>query len=57
MLGFIAAVTFNTKLKFVVELMRYFDKTPEHYEKENLPELLGKATTTLDNWLDQKSKS
>lgn len=57
MLGFIAAVTFNSKLKFVVDLMRYFDKTPEQYDEENLPTILGIATTTLDNWLEQQSKS
>ena len=57
MLGFIAAFTFNSKLKFVVDLMRYFDKTPEQYDKENLPAILGTATTTLDSWLEQQRKS
>jgi hypothetical protein len=57
MLGFIAAVTFNSKLKFVADLMRYFDKTPEQYDGENLPTILGTATTTLDNWLEQQNKS
>jgi len=57
MLGFIAVITFNSKLKFVVDLMGYFDKTPERYDTENLPAILGTANTTLDNWLDLKNNS
>jgi len=50
-LGFIAALSFNSKLKFVVDLMRYFDSTPEKYDPGNLPDILGSADTTLDDWL------
>ena len=57
MLGFIAAVTFNSRLKFVVDLMRYFEKKPEHFDEKNLPAILGTATTTLDDWLEQQNKS
>jgi len=56
MLGFIATVSFNAKLKFLVDLMRYFESTPEKYDPGNLPDILGSADTTLDNWLrDQNS--
>jgi uncharacterized protein YbjT (DUF2867 family) len=55
MLKFIATFTFNSKLKYVIDLMRYFEKTPEKYDPKNLPDILGSANTTLDNWLDQKS--
>jgi len=56
MMGFIATVTFNSKLKFVVDLMRYFDSTPEKYDPQKSPGLLGSADTTLDDWLkDQNS--
>lgn len=51
MLGFIATISFNTKLKFLVDLMRYFESTPEQYEPNNLPDILGPADTTLEEWL------
>ena len=53
MLGFIARVSFNSKLKFLVDLMGYFDSTPEHYDPNHAPHILGKAETTLQDWLDQ----
>lgn len=56
MLGFIAIISFNSKLKFLVDLMRYFDSTPEKYDPKNLPSILGSADTTLDEWFkDQNS--
>ena len=56
-LDFIALVSFNKKLKYVVDLMRYFDKIPEQYNNENLPVVLGQAETTLDDWLAKQHKS
>jgi len=50
MLGSIATISFNSKLKFLVDLMRYFDSTPENYDPKNLPNILGSADTTLDEW-------
>ena len=52
MLAFIATVSFNSKLKFLVDLMRYFDSTPEKYDPKNLPDILGSADTTLDEWFN-----
>ena len=54
MLGIIATITFNPKLKYLVDLMRYFEKTPERYDPGNFPEILGKTETSLDDWLAQK---
>lgn len=54
MLGLIAAISFNAKLKYLVDLMRYFEKTSEKYDPEDLPYTLGTADTTLDDWLTQK---
>jgi uncharacterized protein YbjT (DUF2867 family) len=56
-LRFIAGVTFNKKLGYVVDLMRYFDKTPEQYDVEKIPLILGKAETKVDDWLDMQRKS
>ena len=56
MLKIIALITFNAKLKYVVDLMRYFEKIPERYDPKELPEILGPATTTLDSWLDQRKR-
>jgi uncharacterized protein YbjT (DUF2867 family) len=52
-LGFIASITFNSKLKYLVELMRYFDTTPERYDAQNFPEVLGQAKTSLNEWLSE----
>jgi len=53
MLGFIASITFNSKLKYLVDLMQYFDTTPERFDSENLPEVLGLAKTSLNEWLSK----
>jgi hypothetical protein len=52
-LGFIASITFNSKLKYLVDLMRYFDTTPERYDAQNFPEVLGQAKTSLNEWLSE----
>ncbi len=49
MLGFIAIISFNSKLKFLVDLMRYFDSTPEKYDPKNLPSILG---SLIQHWMN-----
>ncbi len=53
MLGFIASITFNSKLKYLVDLMRYFETTPEKYDTQNFPVILGLAETSLSEWLSE----
>ncbi len=53
MLRFIARITFNSKLNYLVDLMQYFDTTPEKYNSQNFPESLGLAKTSLNEWLSK----
>lgn len=46
-----AAVTRNPKLRFASELMAYFDGVQELGDRTGADRLLGKPTTTMDEWL------
>lgn len=54
MLKFIAFVTGNTMLKFATKLFAYFEKTEELGDPTEANELLGKPTTTFEEWLDKQ---
>ena len=47
----LATVTRNPKLRFASELMAYFDGVQELGDRTEADRLLGKPTTTLDEWL------
>lgn len=47
----IAAVSFNQTLKFVVDLMAYFDKSAEVPAEGTVLDVLGTPSTTLEEWL------
>lgn len=57
MLKVIAFITFNDILKYVVDLMTYFEKTPEHPKEGTLMDLLGTPTTTFEEWLTMEKSS
>ena len=54
-LSLIATITFNRDLKYVLSQMKYFDKTPEAFTRDDIPGYLPKPSTTLKEWL-AKSK-
>ena len=35
--------------------MTYFEKTPESFKREDIPDYLEKPATTLEAWLEQSS--
>ena len=47
----------NDMLKFFTEIMAYFDKVGELGDATEANRILGRATTTLEVWMDQKKKS
>lgn len=50
----ISIITFNGTLKFIVDLMNYFDKVAEEPIEGTVNEILGKPTTTIDEWMKDK---
>jgi len=41
-------------LKFIVDLMNYFDKVAEEPIEGTVTEILGKPSTTIDDWMKDK---
>ena len=50
----ISIITFNDTLKFIVDLMNYFDKVAEEPIEGTVTEILGKPSTTIDDWMKDK---
>jgi len=48
---FISKITFNKTLRYVSDLMDYFEKVPEQPAEGTLIDVLGTPMTTLDQWL------
>jgi len=57
MLKIIAYITLNDMLKYVVDLMTYFEKTAEHPKEGTLLDILGTPSTTFEEWLAMEKKS
>ena len=51
---FLAFITFNKTLKYVGDLMHYFEKVPEDPADGTLTDILGRPETTLDQWLNNQ---
>lgn len=47
-------VSFNSELKFIAELMRFFEKTDEGGNPAEANKLLGTPTTTLEQWCENR---
>ncbi len=56
-LSWIAMLTFNSHLKFILSMMKYFEKTPELLTREDMPGYLEKPSTTLKEWIKDKQES
>jgi uncharacterized protein YbjT (DUF2867 family) len=52
----IARVSGNEKMKYAVDLMSYFEKTPEKGDPAEACQILGKPEITLDRWLKAKTE-
>jgi len=52
MMYFMAAISFNSKLKYVASLMRYFNKMGEMGDPSETNELLWKPEITLEKWME-----
>lgn len=50
LLALVGKVSFNAELRFIAELMRFFEKVGEGGDPAEANELLGAPTTTLDQW-------
>ena len=50
MIAFIGTVTFNRELKYLAELMRFFEREKEYGDSKETDELLGAARTTIEQW-------
>lgn len=53
----IAFITFNSPLKYVIDLLTYFDKVPEKPIEGTITDILGKPSKTADEWMKAKRKS
>jgi NADH dehydrogenase len=51
MLTLISNITFNKNLKYVVSMMKYFEKVPEAFSREDMPDYFEKPSTTLEDWI------
>ncbi len=51
-LSFMATITFNKTLRYIVDMMKYFSKIPEPFGREHMPDYLSLPRTTLDEWLE-----
>lgn len=49
-----ALLTFNKSLKYVADLMDYFEKVPENPAEGTITDILGRPSTTLETWLKSK---
>ena len=54
-LSLMGKVSFNAKLQFIVELMKYFEKTSDGGDPTEANTLLGAPTTTLEQWCKKMS--
>ncbi|MEJ2217724.1 MAG: NAD(P)H-binding protein [Gemmatimonadota bacterium] len=50
----LAAATRNKELRFACQLMAYFDRVGEPGDPTEASRVLGKPTTTLDEWLEER---
>ena len=57
LLSLIGRVSFNAELKFIAELMRFFEKVGEGGDPTEANALLGAPTTTLEQWCEQQSRA
>lgn len=57
MIKVIAFITFNSSLKFVADLLTYFDKVTEEPIEGTVTDMLGTPTTSVDDWMKAKRKS
>ncbi len=54
LISLIGKVSFNPELKFIAELMRFFEKTGEGGDPSEANMLLGTPANTLEQWCDDK---
>ncbi len=57
MIKMMALLTFNKTLKYVADLMEYFDKVPENPAEGTMTDILGVPSTTLETWLKSRKSN